>query len=351
MRVRAAFLALLLPAAAAAAQTATTVRIGVFGLFQPQQVILESASAQALVVSAPGIAPFVINGESGHQRVIFRVDHDRVLAGNLSAASWTAAARDNAAAAFRLSIPGKIRREYQGRLTILAHGGALTLIVTMDRETAVRSIVAAESPPNAPMEALKAQAVVTRSFLVAGPRHSGFDFCDTTHCQFLRSPPPAGTPVARAVVATRGLVLVWHGKPLAAMYSSRCGGRTRSLRDVGIDPRDSYPYFAVRCAYCLRHPVRWQTRIEANAPSPSPNNELARLAEARQWGWSAVPGSQFTVERSHDAWVLDGRSIGHSVGLCQFGAAGMAAAGAGFREILRHYYPGAEILFMQTVSR
>src|SRR5260221_13879275 len=95
----------------------------------------------------------------------------------------------------------------------------------MDVETAVASIVVAESPPHAPMEALKAQAVAARSFLAAGKgRHSGFDFCDTTHCQFLRQPPAADSPAAQATSATRGLVLAYKGRGFAAMYSASCGG-------------------------------------------------------------------------------------------------------------------------------
>ena len=72
----------------------------------------------------------------------------------------------------------------------------------MDRETAVASILASEMDESAPIEALKAQAVATRSFLAAGRRHMDFDFCDTTHCQFLKSPPPLASRVSSAVLAS-----------------------------------------------------------------------------------------------------------------------------------------------------
>lgn len=350
MRHGVCIFALLASSPLVVAQSAGDVRIGVLGLFHSQQVILEPASSQPVLVSAAGAAPFVLNGEAGHRSLTFRADGDRILAGNVPAPSWSATARDTTASEFRLSIPGKIRRVYEGRLTILTRNGDLVLVVAMDRETAVRSIVAAESAPNTPMEALKAQAVVTRSFLAAGPRHSDFDFCDTTHCQFLRSPPAAGSSVSRAVAATRSLVLFWRGKPLAAMYSSRCGGRTRSLRDVGMNPGDGYPYFSVRCPYCLRHPVHWRSRIEGSAPAPRSDNERQRIAEARQWGWSAVPGSQFTVDRDRDQWVIEGHSVGHGVGLCQYGALGMASSGANFREILRHYYPNTEMVALSRTE-
>ena len=85
-------------------------------------------------------------------------------------------------------------------------------MVTMDLETAVASVVAAESPPGAGLESLKAQAVVARSFLVAAHgRHARSDFCDTTHCQFLREPPAEGSLAERA--ARNTAVSSWRTRP------------------------------------------------------------------------------------------------------------------------------------------
>jgi hypothetical protein len=128
------------------------------------------------------------------------------------------------------------------------------------------------------------------------------------------------------------------------MYSSRCGGRTRSLRDVGLKPGDSYPYYSVRCQWCRRHPATWQSRIGASGQPPQPGDERRRIAEARQWGWGAIPGSDFTATAEGTGWRLEGHSVGHGVGMCQMGASGMAQAGAGFREILSLYYPNTELI-------
>jgi hypothetical protein len=323
------------------------IRFGVLGLFHPKELILQPEGSQVLSIKAQDTAENpaeVLNGETGHRLIIFRAEGDRVVAGTRSVGSWTAAARDGGAAAFRLTVPGKFHRIYRGRLTIQARKGELLAVVAMDRETAVASIVAAEMVESAPMEALKAQAVATRSFLLAGQRHLDFDFCDTTHCQFLKSPPAATSRVTSAVQATQGLVLAYRGKPLAAMYSSRCGGQTRSLRDVGLNPGEAYPYFSVRCQWCQRHPATWQSRIGASGQPPQPGDERRRVAAARQWGWSAIPGSDFTATAESGGWRLEGHSVGHGVGMCQFGATGMAAAGAGFREILSHYYPNTELI-------
>jgi len=271
-----------------------------------------------------------------------------VVAGSRSASSWTAAARDGEAVAFRLAVPGRFHRVYRGRLTIKARNGELVAVVGMDRERAVASIVAAEMNESAPIEALKAQAVASRSFLSAGARHFDFDFCDTTHCQFLKSPPPLTSRVSRAVEATRGMVLTYRGHSLAALYSSRCGGHTRSLRDVGLEPEkasgEGYPYFTVPCGWCRKHPFVWRSSVGASGPAPQPGNERKRIAAARQLGWSAVPGSDFSAAKNSFGWQLEGHSVGHSVGMCQLGAIGMAASGAGFREILSHYYPNTLLI-------
>jgi stage II sporulation protein D len=344
MRTKALLLLLLAMPPAKAQQE---IRFGVLGLFHPRELILQQEGSQVLSVRTRDVAEnqaVVLNGEPGHRQIVFRAEGDRVVIGSRSAVSWTAAAHDGGTATFRLTVPGRFHRVYRGRLTIEARKGELLAVVAMDRETAVASIVAAEMVESAPMEALKAQAVATRSFLLAGPRHLDFDFCDTTHCQFLKSPPDLSSRVTSAVEATRGLVLTWHGQPLAAMYANRCGGQTRSLRDVGLNPGEAYPYYAVPCQWCRRHPISWHSTIGASATPPLPGNERKRIAEARQWGWSAIPGSDFTATAEGAGWRLEGHSVGHGVGLCQMGAIGMAEAGADFRQILSHYYPNTELI-------
>lgn len=140
------------------------------------------------------------------------------------------------------------------------------------------------------------------------------------------------------------MVLAYQHRPLAAMYASRCGGQTHSLRDLGMDAGDGYPYYGVSCKWCRQHPARWQTRIETAEDPPKPGNESIRIEQARQWGWSTLPGSAFTVEKEEEGLRITGHSAGHGVGLCQFGAIGMAAAGADFRSILVHYYPNTELI-------
>lgn len=247
------------------------VQIGVFSLFHPTELRVSPVSSALLITSADS-------------RVVLEGRQFRTIS-----APAKVSGLDGSDADFLLSIPGKIERQFHGRLNIVAGDRQLIPVIAMDREIAVASVVAAEMPAGTPLEALKAQAVIARSyFAAAGRRHASFDFCDTTHCQFLREPPKPGSPPFRAAGDTRGLLLAYLGKPFAAMYSAACGGETRAFDS------EAYPYRSVPCDFCRRN--------------------------------------------------SRGLVAGHQLGLCQKGAAGMAAQGAGFREILEHYYPATFLL-------
>jgi stage II sporulation protein D len=261
------------------------------------------------------------------------------------------AGRKDEPADFVLAVPGRITRHYRGTLAIGQSAGHLLAIVTMDREIAVASIVAAESATETPFEALKAQAVATRSYLaVRGGRHRDFDFCDTTHCQFLREPPAPATAVAKAVEATGGMVLAYESEPFAAMYTRSCAGRTRTPVEIGL-PAARYPYYSVECKYCRAHPERWSNRISAeDAVTLRSSNEPARLRATRRLGWNTIPSNDFIVKTENGQSLVEGTGQGHGIGLCQAGAKAMAADGADFRQILSHYYPNTAIVDVSTVA-
>lgn len=188
-----------------------------------------------------------------------------------------------------LEIPGAIQRRYFGTFDISVSGGLLIPVVSMHREIAVASIVGAELPTNsAPFDALAAQAVVARSFLAGTERarHSVADFCDTTHCQFLRAPALPRTAAAEAVRETNSVALHFGSRAIPAQYSAACGGHTDRMETGG------YSYRSVVCEICQR-------------------KRLSRR--------------------------------GNGLGLCQEGAIGLARAGWPWREILRKYYPEASL--------
>jgi stage II sporulation protein D len=320
------------------------VRIGVLTLFHPRELVVRSPDGRGISLRSDRETCVLRRHEEARLRAtsgsIEVVCADRTITASLVHIAGT----DAGVAEIELAVPLKITRTFRGVADVTSDGGALVPIVSMDLETAVASVVSAEQVASAPIEALEAQAVAVRSYFVAGRgRHRAFDFCDTTHCQFLKSPPDGGEAAGRAAAETAGLVLAFRGVPIAGLYSASCGGRTRSLADVGLAPGGPYPYFSVDCSFCARHARQWETRLDADAESSrliEERSERARLAVGRRHGWSTVPGNNFDAV---GADVIRGRGAGHGIGLCQAGAIALAHDGASFREILAHYYPGTTL--------
>ena len=132
---------------------------------------------------------------------------------------------------------------------------------------------------------------------------------------------------------------------MAALYSASCGGRTKSLEEIGL-PAEGYPYYAVDCEACRREAREWTARFSGSDAArlrARPQSETVRLEIVRRLGWSALPGNNYRIEPEADAVVLRGRGSGHGAGLCQQGAAAMAATGVDFRVILNRYFPATTI--------
>ena len=333
---------------------AQDVHVGVLGLFRPHQFALSPVAGSALIVHV-GAESVVLEASSGVNigHISVRGDNVVLAVGSriLRASKVTVTSRENGPVDFNLAVPGKITRHYRGALELKPASQVLTAVVTMDIETAVASVVAAEGTVGAPSEALKALAVAARSYFVAGKgRHGDFDFCDTTHCQFLREPPASSSAAVQAISATQGLVIAYQSQPIAAMYTRSCSGRTRTPSELGMAPA-AYPYYSVDCNYCRQHPSRWESRLSAeDAATLRSSNESSRLRLSRRLGWSVVPSNDFVMRKEGEQTVLRGVGRGHGIGLCQAGAKAMAEAGADFREILAHYYPNTVIITLRRPS-
>jgi stage II sporulation protein D len=320
---------------------AAPLRIGVLSLFSPERLTLKPVPGSALVITAGERTVTLLQNQAAGLRAVGN-QIDFFAHRQLSTTERVRATSPNGEPAeFTLSVPGKLERRYSGALEVHAAAGHLSAVVILDAEAAVASAVAAEMANVNELEALKAQAVIVRAYYAASPRrHAGFDFCDTTHCQFHRSPPSPGHPAKTAAVATKSLVLTYHERPFPPLYSASCGGRTRTAAELGLDS-EPYPYFEVECAPCLRLAQSWQRRLPQNVAGTllRTPTESARLAITRQLGWNSIPSNNYRAHQEGEEILLEGRGEGHGAGLCQLGAATLAATGADFREILRQYFP------------
>jgi stage II sporulation protein D len=244
-------------------------------------------------------------------------------------------------------------------------------------EDYVAGVVGGEMPARFPAEALKAQAVAARSYALtrkveAQAANRRWDISTGVLAQVFAHANPAARAAAEA---TTGEVLVHGMEPVEAYFHAACGGHTEAgLPALGRD----LPYLAsVACGRCGAAPrARWRVTLPAaevgraaglrraaselrvtgrTASGRAERVEIAAGARKvtlpatdlrQRLGYARLPSLDFEVRPASGAFELEGRGLGHGAGLCQWGAAGMAREGIGYREILLHYYPGTEVTRM-----
>jgi len=246
-------------------------------------------------------------------------------------------------------------RPYQGELEVRTREGATEAWLTVPLEAYLAGVLVSEMGADAPRAALEAQAVISRTLAVLGKdRHpeGPWDRCDLTHCQSFRQVPEDGA-AWQAVRATAGRVITAAGEVAEAPFHSTCGGHTRAATEVwggtsahleGVS--DQRPDGTPWCADSPHGP--WSAAVAAaDLPDPRTEPERFRTEVGRRHGWNLVKGNHFDLVElawhGEPIWMLQGRGLGHGVGLCQQGAIARAREGATADEILRAYFPAAVV--------
>ncbi len=118
-------------------------------------------------------------------------------------------------------------RSYRGTLEIIPKKNKITFVNHVQLEDYLLSVIPSEMPASWPLEALKAQAVAARTEALkklGRHRHEGFNICSTQHCAVYRGTINEMDAPSRAVLETRGKVLLIDGEPLDTVYAANCGG-------------------------------------------------------------------------------------------------------------------------------
>lgn len=267
--------------------------------------------------------------------------------------------------------------------------------VTLPLETYVIGVVTAEMPSSFEPEALKAQAVIARSYALgkleanagAGDQNHG-DLCDDPgHCQayydkaYLEKEWGADfeekyQKVTDAVTATAGQVLTYKGGLAQTFYHSTCGGKTASAKEVW---GSEIPYLqSVTCKWDRDAPRYRETftvslsdlpwllgdgsspciavaegETVTVVPTVTGESDSGRIEAVSYAGLMfdaadfrralGLNSTRFTLESDGETLSVTTYGFGHGVGLCQYGANGMAKAGKTYDEILSYYYQGTEL--------
>lgn len=275
---------------------------------------------------------------------------------------------------------------YRGEVEVVANGNTLKVINIINIEEYLYGVIKNEMPNTAPMEALKAQAVIARTFVLANlKKHEkeGYDLCSGIHCQVYRGMDTETDNVINAVNATQGEILTYNGNIANTVYHAWCGGITSNSNAVW--KKDIIYLREVVDPFCgSLENEKWHYTISLNEiknilnnngfnigniedisaiyydPSRDKSGRVDKIVIKHSNGVSTIDGNRFrtilgwervwstlfTIIRNGDKITFQGIGKGHGVGLCQRGAMAMGRLGYNYKEILGFYYPG---VYLRTV--
>jgi stage II sporulation protein D len=190
-------------------------------------------------------------------------------------------------------------RPYRGEISLaLNRRGLLDVINTLPLEDYLRGVVPAElSPVGFPeLEALKAQAIAARSYALSRLGRAEFDLTDDARSQVYGGVLVEHPLSDRAVEETRGIVAVYQGEPIEALYSSTCGGQTEN--NEAIFSGKPLPYLrSVACALdqevLSKHEIRSNRRLGQLAAMPSQLIRSYAMLEVLAFKLPRQPSSQY----------------------------------------------------------
>lgn len=268
----------------------------------------------------------------------------------------------------------------RGALEVRQGGLGLQVVNEVPLEDYVAGSLGREVYSRWQPEALKAQAVVTRTYVLhkhAERTGDAFDVAATTRDQVYGGIDAENAAVRAAVEATRGQILVHGSEPILAVFHSASGGRTASAEEVWgrplpylvsvpvegeEDSPDTYWRASVSGTTLGRAlaplgltlgPVR-EVRIAERTPSGRVRWVSLRGTEGSgrvsgrdlrtALGASVIRSTLFEVRTSERGFTFVGSGHGHGVGMSQWGAQAMARNGADYRRILHRFYPGTRLV-------
>ncbi len=265
---------------------------------------------------------------------------------------------------------------YSGRVVFHPTQRGIDLIDQIGMERYVASVLKSEVPSSFDLEAKKAVAVAVRTYTLYRMENGKGEYYhldNSNISQVYGGIEDVGDEYVRAAKDTRGEVVMYRLSPALAVYHASCGGRTENAYDTW--QTDISYLRAVTCGYCDYAPgFRWVLEISQRefvnvlrkegirgnrliSLRPGSKTNTGRTKTLRvemdtgTWdvsasklradvGYAAMKSISFSIAMTGDRVSMSGRGYGHGVGLCQYGANGMAGRGFSFREILRHYYGG-----------
>lgn len=276
-----------------------------------------------------------------------------------------------------VSVDGK---PYRGCFRVLVEDtDRVRAINCVDLEDYLYGVVPVEMPPKWAENALKAQAVASRTYALyikGKSKDKRHDLVATTASQVYGGFDAETGASNKAVDATRGEIITHDGRLTIAYFHSNSGGFTESAKDVWV--ADLRYLKGIRDPYSDNIPGgSWELSLSRQAIQDRLNQyglNVGAVTEIRPFdmtnsgrpakiavastrgeivlksndfrlkiGAMKLKSTLFRLSETGDGLRIRGKGFGHGVGMSQWGAYRMAQAGYDYRDILRHYYSDVEI--------
>ena len=270
---------------------------------------------------------------------------------------------------------------YRGEVTLWPEEDGISVVNTLPVEEYLYGVLPKEMSPLWPEEALKAQAIASRSYtyhtLLNRKAHPRFDLEATTAFQVYGGADAEAPETTTPVDLTRGRYLAFQGLPIIACFHANSGGMTESADAVwgaalpylqGV--KDSFSSLAPDACWTGEIDADsmvkrlWEKgyrpggiiSLETSEPSPSGRNGRVVISTSRgrleltgnefrlAMGPEVVKSARFSVTRKKRHFLFEGCGYGHGVGMSQWGARKMAASGFTYDTILHHYYKNVSLV-------
>ena len=276
------------------------------------------------------------------------------------------------------------QKRYSGILNIFVLDSEILVINILKIEKYLSSVVGSEMPAKWPLEALKAQAIASRTYALKQKGNSLYDIDSTQRNQVYNGLESSTYKTSRAVRSTRSLVLTYKNKLISALFHSSSGGMTENSQDVW---KNEYPYLSSVKDFDKNNPkLRWQKKFSSEELQKifpkiggikkieilniTNTGRVKNVKIVGKYGSDQISGvdirkrmnlkstfmrfkfiedkkyitdndnSNIPIEKK---LIVLGQGSGHGVGMSQWGARYMASKGQKAERILKHFYKGVRI--------
>lgn len=276
------------------------------------------------------------------------------------------------------------QKRYSGILNLLVLDSEILVINILGIEKYLSSVVGSEMPAKWPLEALKAQAIASRTYALKQKGNPIYDIDSTQKNQVYNGLESRTYKTARAVRSTRSLVLTYKNKLINALFHSSSGGMTENSQDVW---KNEYPYLSSVRDFDRNNPkLQWKKKFSSGELQKlfpeiggikkieilniTNTGRVKNVKIFGKYGSDQISGVdirkrmnlkstfmrfKFIKDKKYisdndnsnnpieKTLIVFGQGSGHGVGMSQWGARYMASKGQKAERILKHFYKGVRI--------